>query len=307
MKKKIIIGLLALLSIPAIIYFFFPGEIYKYSISSQRSKSGFTEKSIIVDNHTIKYLDGGTGEPIVMVHGFGGNKDNWVPLAKFFTGSYRVISLDMPGFGDSTKNSSDSYDLASQIVRLNRFLELLNLEKVHLVGNSMGGATVAKFTKNYPDKVLSLALFAPGRVTTSKKSEHQMLLEKGENRLLVNSPQDFQKMIEFIFYKVPVIPGSILKYLSDNSIESRNFNEKIYNDNRKEAYSLETDMQKIKSKTLILWGDKDRVLNVSGADILEKGIKDSKKIIMKDCGHMPMVERPEETAGYYIEFLKSIK
>ena len=66
-------------------------------------------------------------------------------------------------------------------------------------------------------------------------------------------------------------------------------------------------MKDIKTPTLILWGDTDRVLDVSGAAILEKGIKNSQKIIMKDCGHVPMIERPEETAKYYISFLKNIK
>jgi pimeloyl-ACP methyl ester carboxylesterase len=62
-------------------------------------------------------------------------------------------------------------------------------------------------------------------------------------------------------------------------------------------------MREIRAKTLILWGDTDRVLSVSSARVLQKGIENSKVIIMKDCGHMPMIERPEETARYYLEFI----
>lgn len=98
MKKKIIIGVVIILLIPAVIYFFFPGVLYNYSISSQRSKSGLTEKSIVVDNHTIKYLEGGAGETILMVHGFGSNKDRWSVFSQYFTKSYRVVIPDLPGF-----------------------------------------------------------------------------------------------------------------------------------------------------------------------------------------------------------------
>jgi pimeloyl-ACP methyl ester carboxylesterase len=66
---------------------------------------------------------------------------------------------------------------------------------------------------------------------------------------------------------------------------------------------LETIMRKIRAKTLILWGHNGSVLSVSSAQVLQKGIGKSKVIIMKDCGHMPMIERPEETARHYLEFI----
>src|SRR5208283_5545077 len=69
---------------------------------SQRKAVGLQEKSLRVNDHEIVYLEGGQGEPILMVHGFAGNKDNWTGFAKFITPLYHVVALDLPGFGDST-------------------------------------------------------------------------------------------------------------------------------------------------------------------------------------------------------------
>lgn len=72
-----------------------------------------------------------------------------------------------------------------------------------------------------------------------------------------------------------------------------------------EASNLEPDLSKIRARTLILWGDTDRVLDVSCAQVLEKGLPSSTTVIMKDCGHAPLMERPEETARHYLDFLQA--
>ncbi len=190
---------------------------------------------------------------------------------------------------------------------LREFADRLKLEKFHIVGNSMGGAIAGRFAVEYPGRVLSLGLFAPGGVLSSEKSEFVRLLEKGKNRLMVNTPGDFQKLLEFVFVKAPPLPGSIIRYLTLKSIENRPFNEKIFAQITREKYSLESEIGKVKKPVLILWGDKDRILHVSGADILAKKVPGSKVVIMKNCGHVPMVERPGESARHYREFLKSLK
>ena len=67
---------------------------------------------------------------------------------------------------------------------------------------------------------------------------------------------------------------------------------------------LEKRMMEIKAKTLIIWGDTDNIFPASSAAILDEGIPDSQAVIMKQCGHVPMIERPEETARYYLDFIK---
>ncbi len=91
-----------------LIYYIGPGLIAKWAMNSERRSAGLHEKILLVGDHEIIYLEGGKGELILMVHGFSANKDNWTAFAKYITPAYRVVAMDLPGFGDSTyvKNAS---------------------------------------------------------------------------------------------------------------------------------------------------------------------------------------------------------
>ena len=306
MKRKLIVIVAILLLVPIVIYFAFPEVLYNFSISSARKSAGLSKKIIEVDNHTISYLEGGKGDTILMLHGFGGNKDHWTKFAKSLTTNFHVIAIDLPGFGESSKIETESYNIDSQVKRLRRIVDVLGLNKFHLVGNSMGGTIAGRYTAVVPDKVLSLALFDTGGIPSAEKSEYIKLLYKGENPLLIESSQDFDKMMELAFEVSPPIPKRIKAYLTKQAILNREFNEKVFKEIVTEMYSLESDLSKIRVNTLILWGDKDRILHVSSTNVLEKGLPDSTTVIIKGCGHCPMIERPEETAHHYLEFLSSL-
>jgi pimeloyl-ACP methyl ester carboxylesterase len=168
----------------------------------------------------------------------------------------------------------------------------------------MGGNISGRYAIRFPDKVLSLGLFnTAGVVHCPEKSEMDRRLERGENPLLVETPEDFDATIEFTFVKPPWFPGPVKKIMASEWIRNRSFNEKVFGEIMGEGSSLEPDLAKIEARTLILWGDTDRLLHVSCTEVLEAGLKESTTVIMKDCGHVPMMERPEETARHYMEFL----
>jgi pimeloyl-ACP methyl ester carboxylesterase len=307
MKKKLVLLIVGLIIISGSVYFFFPEVLYKFSISTLRKAAGLEVRTEVVGAHTIHFLSGGKGEPIVMLHGFGADKDNWTRFSKEITPAYRVIIPDLPGFGESAKLESAVYATREQVEMLLEFAERLKLERFHIIGNSMGGSIAGRFAVEHPGKVLSLTLVAPGGAFSAEKSEFIRLLEKGENRLIINTPEEYRKLLEFVFVKAPPIPGNILRYLTKKSIENRPVTEKIFARITEEKYLLELEMHKIRKPVLIIWGDSDRILHVSGADILAKKVPGSKVVIMKNCGHIPMVERPGESSRHYLEFLKGLK
>ena len=122
----------------------------------------------------------------------------------------------------------------------------------------------------------------------------------------MKTPEDFRRMIRFVFVKPPPIPGRIIDYLTKQSITSRDFNEKIFNHIIEKNYSLENDLSKIKAKTIVIWGDKDRRLHVSCTNVIKKGLPDSTIVVLRNCEHLPMIEKPEETARYYLKFLDKV-
>jgi len=268
----------------------------------ERGLAGLSKKSIQVDHYEIVYVEGGKGETVLLLHGFGGDKDNWTRFSKYLTKRYHVIVPDLPGFGESSKIWSDQYDIATQVKRLHQYAKKIGLRKFHIAGNSMGGLIAGVYAATYPDEVLSLGLLDPGGVIDREPSQLSLEIEKGNNPLIVESVSDYDKLLDFIFVRPPYIPGPVKSYLAEMAVRSRDFNKRVFIE-ASPGNQLEAITEEIRTKTLILWGDTDRVFPVSSASVLQKGIGNSKVIIMKDCGHVPMIERPEETAQYYLEFI----
>jgi len=308
MKKRILLtAVTALAAAAAVIYLALPGVLYRGFVGLDRCRAGLTEKSVQVDDHRIVYLEGGSGAPVLLVHGFSGEKDHWTRFARHLTPSYHVIIPDVPGFGQSSKIESALYDIESQVKRLSRFMEILNLGSVNVAGNSMGGRIAGQLALDNPERVLTLALFDSSGVKPPKKSPHQLAWDKGRNLLLVENADDYDRVMKLNFSKPIWLPGPIKKYFAEKAVRDRPFNQKVENDIRARPQELEPHLGRIRARTLILWGDDDRILDVSAVKIFEAGIKDHKTVIMKQCGHTPMLERPEEAARHYLEFLREGK
>jgi pimeloyl-ACP methyl ester carboxylesterase len=305
-KKTIFLIIAAIVIIVGVVlYFAAPSYLYNKAIDGFRKDAGLVIKSANIPDFKIVYAEGGTGDTIIMLHGFGGNKDNWLRFAKYFTPNYRVIIPDLPGFGDSSKPQDAKYNIMSQVERLNLFVKELKLTKFHIVGNSMGGSISGNYAVTYPEMVKTLALFDSAGVNSPIKSERALLLEKGINPLVARDEKGYDKLLEICFYKPPQIPSVIKKYLAKQAIKDASLNEKIYNEiTNTDLTILEGKLNKITVPTLIVWGDSDKVIDISSVPIFKKNIRNSQSAIIKECGHLPMMEKPQETASIYLDFLK---
>jgi abhydrolase domain-containing protein 6 len=308
---SVILALLVLLLVSA--YLLFPETLFGLAIKAERASAGLVRKEIQVDDHRIVYLEGGKGQTLLLIHGFGGNKDNWTRFAKFLTGEYHVVIPDLAGFGESSQIPTASYDAETQMRRMDRFAEALKLEKFHLAGNSMGGMFAAMYGAKHPRKLLTLALLAPGGVGSPNLSEVAILIKNGKNPLLTGSIENFDTLLNLCFVKPPTMPSRFRKVLAAEAVAHAAFNRKIWGGLKwnptKEAPSsienfLDPYLPQIQAPVLIIWGDGDKILDVGGVAVLEKYLKNYKTVIMKETGHIPMLEYPRETATHYIGYLK---
>jgi pimeloyl-ACP methyl ester carboxylesterase len=305
MKKSLLYGLGIVVTIVVLLtafYFLFPESVFKVAIDAQRRSADLVKKEVQVDDHRIVYLEGGKGETIILLHGFGGNKDVWTVFAKYLKG-YHLVIPDVPGFGESSQVPTDSYSIESQVDRIDRFVELLELDKFHMAGNSLGGAYAATYGAKYPGKVLTLALLDTAGVPSQSKSEFVKQLETGNNLLLAGNIDDFDKLMALIYVKMPTIPPAFKKILVADWNAHAEFDKKIWNDLKPLQLSLTPVLPLIQAPVLILWGDQDKLTDVGGVAFLEKNLKNYRTVIMKDTGHCPMIEKPEETAKAYMSFL----
>ena len=304
-SKKTIFLIIAVLSIAIATMLSCASNSANKYFEDLRKDANITIKSIDIPDFKIVYAEGGTGDTIIMVHGFGGNKDSWSRMAKYLTPNYRVIIPDLPGSGDSSKPENAKYNTTSQVERLHLFVKELNLTKFHLIGNSMGGNIAGNYAADYPEMVNTLALFDSAGVKPPIKSEFLLLTAKGINPLVVNDVNDIDKYLEFLYFKPPQYPPFFKQYLAENAVAAGPFNKKIWKDYAvADALMLQSKLNKITAPTLIVWGDSDKVIHISAVPIFEKNIKNSKSVIIKECGHLPMMEKPAESASIYQDFLK---
>jgi pimeloyl-ACP methyl ester carboxylesterase len=305
--KKLLIVILAIIVAAVGGYYAFPEKVAGFLISQTRSKAGLSKKAINIGDHNMVYLEGKTGqETILLLHGYSANKDNWIRFAAYLK-DYHVVIPDLPGHGESARLVSARYDLSSQIERLHKFAEENKISKFHLVGNSMGGWFAGAYAARYPAEVLSVGLFNAAGVQSLQLSEVMRTRQKDENPLLLKDENDLSRLMSLIFVHPPFMPYPIKKWFVREALANQNLNQKIMGDIAPDIFSLEKDLPKITAPALILWGDKDKIIDVSSVPVFEKGLKRYKTVIINDCGHAPMLEKPRETANAYLAFLKSVK
>lgn len=305
--NKLISIVVALLVCTAAGLYFSPVALLATTQWVERRLTGLSPEEIQIGEFTIRYYEGGPAdaETLVMLHGFGGNRDTWLRFSRPFTEHYHVIAVDLPGFGESSKPDV-SYDVASQVERLHALIQALKIRKLHLIGNSMGGHIAALYSARYSDDVLSLALLNNAGITTATKSEMMQRVQRGEpNPLVVRKPEDFDALLHFVFVTPPDMPGPLKRHFAEQSMANREHYDRVFAQLRERYVPLEPELAKIQVPTLLLWGDQDRVLDVSSIAVMKPLLKQPTVVIMKNCGHVPMLERPAETAQHYQEFLNA--
>ena len=190
------------------------------------------------------------------------------------------------------------------LFRSAEFTRKIGVEQFHLVGNSMGGTIALFFAFQYPDRVKTLGLFDSGGVISPEPSELSKLLAKGENPLIADSAEDYERLLEFTMEDPPFLPWPFAKVMSRKSTPLKVLNEKIFADIIKPGkYTTKQVLSAIKTPALILWGEEDRVIHVSSVTVFEEHLSNHKSVILSGVGHAPMVERPEQTATILRDFI----
>ncbi len=278
-------------------------------VARERGAGNLEQKTLTIGEHEVVYLDGGApgGSPVVLLHGFAADKDNWTRFSETLaTAGYRVLAPDLPGHGESSRLPAHTYDIPNQVDFVESFVVANGLDEVHIAGNSMGGHIAGAYAALHPARVISLGLFNAGGVTSPEPSERmQMMKETGTNPLLVESVEDFDRFLAFVFVEPPKLPKVVKQHFADRAVQNRAFNDKIYGDitGVGRLLPLEPLLPRVTAPALILWGDSDRLLHPSGAKVFAAGLADSETVILEACGHSPMIERPAETASIYVQFL----
>lgn len=300
-KAVLALIIICVLTIVGFVYLA-PEKATKLAINLERERSGLTRKEINLPNglHYV-YLEGGKGEPLILLHGFGGDKDNFTRVARFLTPHYRVIIPDHIGFGESGHPQDANYSAGVQAARIRTLAMALGITKLHIGGNSMGGHISLMYAALYPGEVKSLWLLDPGGIWSAPSSGlREMIVKTGENPLMARSEDEFAKIFAFVMADPPFIPRPMLNVMAKERIRNYELEKRILKEIVDD--SAEKYVTGLKTPTLIVFGDKDRVINPATAEVLHKLMPRSEVIIMKGIGHLPMIEQPRKSAEDYLKF-----
>ncbi|MEQ9545306.1 MAG: alpha/beta fold hydrolase [Marinobacter sp.] len=283
--------------------------IYDTAIAWERSSAGLESDQVDVGELDIAYLrnkEATEGETIVLIHGFGANKDNWIRFAGELTDDFNVYAIDLPGHGDSSKELDLGYRFEDQVQHVSSILAALDIDQPHMMGNSMGGAITALYAATFPGQVRSAVLFDPAGIF-EYDSELVELVTEGDNPLIPKKPGDFDRLLDFALEKRPFAPWPILDVMEEKAIANREVNEVIFAAIRDSGYEpgFRNDIERIEAPVLVVWGKKDRVINYRNADIFVERIPHARKVLLDGVGHAPMIEVPEESARLFRQFIQS--
>lgn len=281
--------------------------LYRSSMFAESRVYGFSEKYLEVDGLNISYYeDEADSQPVmVLLHGFTSNKDIWLRFAKHFVDEYRVIIIDVAGHGNTPYLASLDHSAPAQAKRVFDFLAKQNIKQFHVAGNSMGGAIAALLAIEHPSSVLSMLMIDPAGFKAPSPSELDKYLAQGENPFLIDSIEEFKSFYPLTMAQPPWIPTAALDYVGSLYIERKTRWGAIFN--QLDISRIFTDeLADIKAPSLMMWGDKDQLLDVSSVEVWQQKMPQLQVKIWQDVGHMAMIEIPSASAKYYQEFLDKL-
>jgi pyruvate dehydrogenase E2 component (dihydrolipoamide acetyltransferase) len=263
---------------------------------------GVAPKDIEAGSKRLRYLElgGGGGPPILFIHGFGADLNSWMFTQPALAETHRTIALDLPGHGGSTKTLDAAVDGASFAADLDRLLAALDIERVHLVGHSMGGAIALHFAGWQPERVASLTLiasaclgeeingqFIDGFVRMERRRDAQEVL-----RLLVHDPEMVSRaMVEDVLrYKRVDGVSDTLHRLADEWFPK--------------GWQREGLNPLVANSTVpvqIIWGREDKIIPVAHAEALAGRVPVH---IIASAGHLPHMEKSAEVNRLIARFVE---
>ena len=303
--------ILAALAVAALVAFGFvylaPERFVRWAIAAERRRAGLARREIDLPGglHYV-YLEGGRGEPLLLLHGFGADKDNFNRVARLLTPRYRVIVPDHIGFGESARVPEGDYTASAQAERLHALAQALELGRLHLGGNSMGGQIAMIYAAQYPGEVASLWLLDPAGVWSAPESEFQRTLAAtGHNALMARNEAEMAQVLAFVMHEPPYVPRPFLRYLARERLRNYSLEQRVFT--QLTGDSVESRVAGLATPTLIVWGERDRAIDVATAAVLHELLPRSQVVIMPNVGHVPMFERPRQSAEDYLRFRAALE
>ncbi|MBA2262583.1 MAG: alpha/beta fold hydrolase [Solirubrobacterales bacterium] len=273
-------------------------------------------RMVDVGDTCVSTLTIGEGPDVVLIHGLGGAKSSFLDAAAALSADFRVHALDLPGFGASGKPLRAPYNAGWFADVVLRTMDALGVRRAHIAGNSMGGRVALELGLRAPERVGGLVLLCPA-VAFIKRTLHPVVrLLRPELGLL---PHRFTRgMVEDHLWSLFADPDAIDPEIADVIVDefqriyasaggrlgflsaARN----IYLDAPFGRNGFYPRLSRLEPPALFVWGTHDPLISTAFAGHVRRWLPDAEQIVLQGCGHVPQVERAEQTAGIMRRFFR---
>jgi 2-hydroxy-6-oxonona-2,4-dienedioate hydrolase len=262
-------------------------------------------KDATVFGYKLHYLEAGRGDPIILLHGTGGEGARWMPTIQGLAGNFHVIALDQVGFGQSDKPLT-IYHSGVFAGFLAQFMKTIGVPKAVVMGQSMGAGVALYLAVHHPEMVERLVLVDGGGYRSA--ADAPAAAPNWHNRQIANAGtlEESREYMEKLYYDHSLVTDKlveqnlILRLRSAYTIESMQTASE-----RGLGGVTEDEVRGIKAPTLLVWGVNDPLSSVANADKLNGAIKSSRKVLFEKAGHYPFLEHADKFNQVVLEFLKS--
>jgi pimeloyl-ACP methyl ester carboxylesterase len=293
-----------ILLIKGVVYSDIPVEELKKKYANEFSK--FIE----VDGMQVHYRDEGKGTPIVLIHGTASSLHTWNDWAEELKKTHRVLRMDLPAFGITGANANADYSIQNYTRFLQEFLSKVNVDNFYLVGNSLGGNIAWDYAAEHPEKVEKLVLIDASGLQTNKPQPWIFKLAKtpvlNSLFLYVTPKAVIKDNMEQVYHDDSKITDELITRYHEMAL--RTGNRQAFIDRAKTDFKLgeKSNLEKLKSiktETLLLWGENDLWIPLDNGKRMNSLLENSKLVVIKNSGHVPMEENPTESLKLFFDFI----
>lgn len=272
-----------------------------------------TANRVEIEGRTIHFHDAGSGEALVLLHGGGPGASGWSNFHQNLpelSKHYRVLLIDQPGYGKSSKEIPTDEPRSQLSARMViGVLDHLKIQKAHFVGNSFGGRTALLLAMHWPDRVSRLVLMGPAGGSlnlVSPEPTEGMKLIHGFFHAPGPSIAKMRKLVETFIYDSSKVTDALIeeRYAAAIEPETRRFHEHFLSTPDHREPQLWKDIDKIPHRTLLAWGRDDRFNPMEGGLFMLKRMQDARLHVFPRCGHWVQAEKTDEFNAVLKTFLQ---
>jgi len=257
------------------------------------------DKTIAVFGQSIHYFDLGTGPVVVLLHGLGSRKEDWLPVLEPLAQKYRLLVPDQIGFGKSEKPLLD-YSIQTYVDFLNEFLRQLKVERASLVGESLGGWIAALYVAEIGGGAHMIPVEKLVLVDAAGLKQDQPIPDLNPSSLAA-----MRGLMEAVFYDTSWLNEDALRKVFTDKLAAKDGYtvRSILSNPALETQRLDGRLGSIKVPTLVTWGKQDKLLPIGSGEKYAAGIAGAKLVSFDKCGHVPPIEKTEEFLAAVTAFL----